>query len=124
MQVAAAAPPPPVQPPPAQSGASAREAERARALLEGRPVDAPAPASRSDEGRFIVQVGAFSDDNKVREIRQKLEGMGLRTYTQVVQTGGTRATRVRVGPFASRAEADRAAERVKGASLPAAIMSM
>lgn len=125
-QVAAATPPPPaVKPPPAQSSTTARdEAARARALLEGRPVENAAPASRTDEGRFIVQVGAFSDEAKVRQIRQQLEGLGLRTYTQVVQTGGGRATRVRVGPFASRAEADRAAARVKGANLPAAIMSM
>ncbi|RMX15195.1 SPOR domain-containing protein [Vandammella animalimorsus] len=120
-QVAVATPPPA---PAAKPAADRDEAARARALLEGKPVATTTPAGRSDEGRFIVQIGAFSDDAKVREIRQKLQGMGLRTYTQVVQTGAGRATRVRVGPFASRAEADRAAERVRGASLPAAIVSM
>lgn len=125
--VAAAVPPPPAVRPPASAATnSSAEAARARALLEGRPVETtPAPtASRSDEGRFIVQVGAFSDEAKVREIKQKLESVGLKTYTQVVQTSAGRATRVRVGPFANRADADRAAERVKGANLPAAIMSM
>ncbi|THU04031.1 SPOR domain-containing protein [Lampropedia puyangensis] len=116
-------PPPPAKPVPARS-ASSDEAARAKALLEGRPVEATTAANRSDEGRFIVQIGAFSDEAKVREIRQKLEGAGLKTYTQVIQTGSGRATRVRVGPFANRAEADRAAERVKAVSLPAAIMSM
>lgn len=123
-----AVPPPPAARPPASTGSgnSGTEAARARALLEGRPVEStPAPtASRSDEGRFIVQVGAFSDEAKVREIKQKLEAAGLKTYTQVVQTSAGRATRVRVGPFANRADADKAAERVKGANLPAAIMSM
>lgn len=125
--VAAAVPPPPAARPPASAAAnSGAEAARARALLEGRPVETtPTPtASRSDEGRFIVQIGAFSDEAKVREIKQKLESVGLKTYTQVVQTSAGRATRVRVGPFANRADADRAAERVKGANLPAAIMSM
>ncbi|THJ31481.1 SPOR domain-containing protein, partial [Lampropedia aestuarii] len=119
-------PPPAVRPPASAATNSSAEAARARALLEGRPVETtPAPtASRSDEGRFIVQVGAFSDEAKVREIKQKLESVGLKTYTQVVQTSAGRATRVRVGPFANRADADRAAERVKGANLPAAIMSM
>ncbi|RMX08006.1 SPOR domain-containing protein [Corticibacter populi] len=121
----AAKPPPPVQPPPAQPPASVRadEAARARALLEGKPVETVVP-SRSEEGRFIVQVGAFSDDAKVREVRSKLDQLGLKTYTQVVQTGAGRATRVRVGPFGSRAEANQAAERVKAANLPAAIMSL
>lgn len=121
----AAVPPPPVARAPASAAqTNTAEAARARALLEGRPVESTPTASRSDEGRFIVQVGAFSDDAKVREIKRKLEAAGLKTYTQVVQTSAGRATRVRVGPFANRADADRAAERVKGANLPAAIMSM
>ncbi|MDO4705369.1 MAG: SPOR domain-containing protein [Comamonadaceae bacterium] len=117
---APAAKAPAIQPPPRP--AAKDESARARALLEGRQVDTP--ANRSDQGRFIVQIGAFSDDAKVREVRQKLESLGLRTYTQVVQSGGSRATRVRVGPFANRAEADRAASRVKSANLPAAILSL
>lgn len=117
---APAAKAPAIQPPPRP--AAKDESARARALLEGRQVDTP--SSRSDQGRFIVQIGAFSDDAKVREVRQKLESLGLRTYTQVVQSGGGRATRVRVGPFANRAEADRAANRVKSANLPAAILSL
>lgn len=117
---APAAKAPAIQPPPRP--AAKDESARARALLEGRQVDTP--ANRSDQGRFIVQIGAFSDDAKVREVRQKLESLGLRTYTQVVQSGGSRATRVRVGPFANRAEADRAANRVKSANLPAAILSL
>lgn len=122
---AAVVPPPPVARPPVSTVESKNaEAARARALLEGRPVESTPAASRSDEGRFIVQVGAFSDEAKVREIKQKLESVGLKTYTQVVQTSTGRATRVRVGPFANRAEADRAADRVKAANLPAAIMSM
>lgn len=111
---AATQPPPPVKPPP-KTNAERDDAARARALLEGRS-EAPT--------RFIVQVGAFSDDAKVREVRQKIEGLGLRTYIQVVETGGNRATRVRVGPFTDRGEADRAANRIKGASMPAAILSL
>ena len=71
-----------------------------------------------------MQVGAFAEAAKAREVRQKLERAGLKTYTSVVKTGEGERTRVRVGPFASRAEADQAAGKVKGLSLPAAVLGL
>ena len=99
------------------------EAARARALLEGRTVVAAAPAAQED-GRFIVQIGAFADADKAREVRQKLERSGFKTYTQTVDTKDGKRTRVRVGPFAGRAEADKAASRIRGLDLPASILTL
>lgn len=82
------------------------------------------PAASEDAGRFVVQVGAFADTAKAQEVRQKLERAGIKTYTHVAKTAEGERTRVRVGPFTSRAEADRAAGRVKGLSLPAAILTL
>ena len=96
------------------------EAARARALLEGR-APAAAEASSSSE-RVVVQVGAFGDADKAREVRAKLEGAGLKAFTQTVSTKDGQRTRVRVGPFNSRAEADKAAARVKGLGLPASVI--
>lgn len=96
------------------------EAERARALLEGRspaPAAAPAPSQR-----FIVQVGAFADSTKVDEVRTKLRGQGIATFTQTVQTRDGARIRVRVGPFNTRAEAEAAAARVSGAGFGASVM--
>ena len=108
----AALPAPP--PKPADDGA------RARALLDGQSgVAASAPASR-----VVVQVGAYADATKLAEARQKLEALGLKTYTQVVDADGAKRTRVRVGPFANRAEADKAAARIKAAGLPVAILTL
>jgi DedD protein len=42
----------------------------------------------------------------------------------VAKTPDGERTRVRVGPFASRAEADKAAGKIKGLSLPAAVLSL
>lgn len=104
------------------------EAARARALLEGRapppPTPAPAPTGAGQEGRFIVQVGAFADVEKAREARQKVERAGLKTYTQVVQTADGKRIRVRVGPLPNRAEAEKAAARIRAADLPAAILTL
>ena len=54
----------------------------------------PAP---KDGGRFVVQVGAFSDSAAARETRQKVEKLGLKTYTQVAETSQGNRIRVRVG---------------------------
>jgi DedD protein len=88
---------------------------RARALLEGGPAAPAAP-------RFVVQVGAYSDPGALRQARQRVERLGLQTYTQVVETAAGQRTRVRVGPYASREQADAAAAKVKAAGLPAAIL--
>ena len=91
---------------------------RAKALLEGKDVAA------AGESRFIVQVGAFADAAKAREARQKLERAGLKTYAQVVDTKDGQRTRVRVGPFTNKAEADKAAAKIKGLELSASILTL
>ncbi|MDO8373857.1 MAG: SPOR domain-containing protein [Polaromonas sp.] len=103
------------------------EGARAKALLDGK-VLAPAPAAKAapaeTEGRLVVQVGAFADADKAREVRQKLEKAGLRTYTQVADTKDGKRIRVRVGPFASKADADKAASKIKSLDLPAAVLTL
>lgn len=115
-------PEPKAKPEPPKAAPHNDEAARARALLEGRPM-APA-AAPAQEGRFIVQIGAFADADKAREVRQKLERTGFKTYTQVVDTKDGKRTRVRVGPFQGRSEADKAAARIKALDLPASILTL
>lgn len=94
---------------------------KAQALLEGKYADKPAAAGAS---RFVVQVGAFSDGAKAHEARIKLEKAGLKTYTQVVQSKEGKRIRVRIGPFETKAEADKAAEKIRKLDLPAAILEL
>ncbi|MFN0186119.1 MAG: SPOR domain-containing protein [Aquabacterium sp.] len=103
----------------AASAPTPADAERARALLEGRDAASAAPS-----GRFVVQVGAFTDEAALREARQKVERLGLKSYTQVVVVEGVRRTRVRVGPFAGRDEADRTAAKVKATGMAAHVLTL
>ena len=110
---------------------AAGESERARALLEGRAptpastvAAAPAKAEANKQGRFIVQVGAFADTSKANEVRSKLERAGLKTYTHVIDTKDGKRTRVRVGPYEQRSEADTAAGRIKGLGLAASVLTL
>jgi DedD protein len=92
---------------------------RARALLEAKPATAAA-----DAGRFVVQVGAFADAGAARETRLKVEKLGLKTYTQVAATSAGNRIRVRVGPFGTRDEADRAMAKAKNAGLTAVVLTL
>jgi DedD protein len=106
------------------AAAKAQEAARAKALLEGKPADAPSSASTATGERFIVQFGSFAEEGKAREVRQKVEKAGLKTYAQVAETSEGKRHRVRVGPFPTRAEAEKAANKIKSLDLPASILTL
>ncbi len=99
---------------------SSDDGTRAKALLEGKPEAKAADGA----GRFIVQVGAFAEVSAARETRLKVEKLGLKTYTQVVETDAGKRIRVRVGPFPSRDEADKAAAKIKAAGLGSAVLTL
>ena len=101
----------------------ADDGARAKALLDGQAAGTTA-SSAPTEGRMVVQVGAFADADKAKEVRQKLEKAGLKTYTQVAETKDGKRIRVRVGPFATKAEADNAASKIKTLDLPASILTL
>lgn len=83
------------------------------------------PSDSKDTGaRFVVQVGAFSDEAKVREVRAKVEKEGIKTYTNIAQTKEGARTRVRVGPFTSRDEADKVARKIKQLQLQPQVLTL
>lgn len=118
----AVAPTPPAAPEP-KPAQRPDDSARARALLEGRAAE-PVASANAEDARFIVQVGAFADAEKAREARTKVERAGLKTYTQVVDTKDGKRTRVRVGPFTNRTEADKAAARIKALELSASVLTL
>jgi DedD protein len=87
-----------------------------------KPLAASGPAAES--GRYVIQAGAYGEASKLREARAKIEKLGLKTYTQVVDTDQGARTRVRVGPYATRAEAEAVAAKVKRSGLPAAVLAL
>lgn len=84
--------------------ATGRTAEVSRAAAAA---DAQKPAQR-----FVVQLAAWKSLTQAREVGRKVEALGLRAHYQTMETGEGRRFRVRVGPFATRAEAERAQRRV------------
>lgn len=106
----------------AKEDAKAKEEARARAALKGETGKA---AAKVEEGtRYIVQVGAFSENDAARTARLKVEKLGITTYTQVVDTPAGKKIRVRVGPFTSKAEADKALDKLKKAGLGGNLLTL
>jgi DedD protein len=98
---------------------AAKDAAKVKALLDGKDASASSEATRS-----VVQVGAYADLAKAKEARNKLEQAGIKTYTQEVETKEGKRIRVRVGPFASKEEADKAAEKIRKLNLSATVLKL
>ena len=98
----------------------------APAVTRNDPAQTAASQAKPDAGdaRFVVQVGAFADQSSVSSVRSKLERAGLKTYAQTVDTPDGKRTRVRLGPFTSQAEADKAAAKAKALGLPTRILTL
>lgn len=118
----------PVEKPADKPPVRSDDGAKAQALLEGKDTvqkpAASAAASAAATGRFIVQVGAFSDAAKAQESRVKLERAGMKTYTQVVNPPEGKRIRVRVGPFGSKGDADKAADKIRKLDLPASVLEL
>lgn len=107
-----------------ESKAVAAESKTAATESNPREQATPASAAASDArgGRFVVQVGAYTDPNTLRDVRAKVEKLGLKTYTQTIETDAGKRTRVRVGPYVTRDEADSASAKLKAAGLPGNVL--
>jgi DedD protein len=98
------------------------ESDRAKALLEG---SSSAKAEGPKEaGRFVVQVGAFAENDAARTTRLKVEKLGLKTYVQVAETPAGKRIRVRVGPYVSKEEAEQAKTKLTAGGFPAVLLTL
>jgi DedD protein len=105
--------------PKSENNTDAKEAAKAKALLDGK--EAP---NSGDAVRSVVQVGAYADLAKAKEVRAKLESAGFKTYTQEIDTKDGKRIRVRVGPFATKEEADKTAEKIRKLNLQTSVLKL
>ena len=98
-------------------------------VSSSKPQATPSKSTSSDsssvqkEDRYIIQVGAYTDEQKVRDIREKLEKAGLHTYTQVVEKDGKKI-RIRIGPFSSKEDANRQLQKVRSLNLQPNLLTL
>ena len=87
------------------------DAQRARDILEGKATTPAAKASA--DGKFFVQAAAPRSESAASELAARLKKSGLPAFTERVQASDGTRWRVRVGPYATRAEAERARTRLR-----------
>lgn len=92
------------------------KALEAQADVEKKPLEAALTGEQ-----FMVPVGAYVDPAGVIE---KLKGAKIPYYTEPIATKNGSVTRVRAGPFASRAAAEKVLQELQGLGLkPGSIAS-
>ena len=103
----------------AKPAAESKQAQDARALaiLEGKTAKPPGASNVAAESgqKFVLQVAALSDQAKVSELRERLKQAGINSYTQKAPSG--EVTRVRVGPFSSKEEAEKVRAKLQSMGL-------
>lgn len=87
------------------------EPQRAAAILEGKAVEA-APANNGS-GQYVILIGAFSNPANVKQLQSKISELGVKVYTESLNSPEGRKTRVRAGPFPNREAADKALGKMK-----------
>lgn len=113
-----ALPPEPAKPAPKPAATEAKPV--ATTTAETKPVPPPAvkpaaPAPKPAETAkpaasgtgFAVQLGAFSNAADANALRDRARGAGFSAFVEQVRTDKGTLSRVRIGPVASRADADR-----------------
>lgn len=86
------------------------EAKRAAAILAGAHAGEAAAGKGSDH---VILIGAFANEGNVRNLKAKLGELGIRVFTEPLDSPQGRKIRVRAGPFSSREAAEAAHEKMK-----------
>lgn len=100
------------------------------AILEGRAEAEPAKAAAKEQsqpaagnGNVVIQLAALSDPAKAEALKSRLSALGVTAHFSKVETSKGNVTRVRVGPFGSRAEAESVLKKLSSAGVTGIIVS-
>lgn len=106
-------PPAPVLAPPAPA------VQTPRVAAPVRPAARPTPRPTYV---WVLQAGAFAEEDNAQKALARVQMLGLDAGAESYDTATGRLTRVRVGPFERRAQADQAAERIRALDLPVLVL--
>lgn len=118
----------PVEKPTAKTPSKDATKDQPKAQVKSdKPADKPADKSSDKDKaptRYVVQFGAFADVNTAHEARMKVERLGIKTYAQQVDTPAGKRIRVRMGPYADKAEAEKTLATLRKSGLSGAVLSL
>ena len=83
-----------------------------RPSTAGKPSEAT-PARSGAGGQAVILIGAFANPENAKQLQGKINGAGVSTYTEILDTPDGKKTRVRAGPFPNREAAEKALDKLK-----------
>jgi cell division septation protein DedD len=112
--------------------ASAPRAPSSAAKAEPAPLPSAAAPARSASlplaeppesvaGAYYVNVGLFAVPSNAQKAQEKLRGAGVKVQVHELQMKNGLRTRVRAGPYATRAQAQAAADAIRALGLDAVL---
>lgn len=112
--------------------ADAKPADKVAAKPADKPAEKPADkaadkpaqaeAKPSGSGKYVIQVGAFSSEDKAKNWVAKLKAAKVPAYIEKKTLADGERVLLRAGPFSDRGAADAAEKRVRAAGLTARIV--
>jgi cell division septation protein DedD len=70
---------------------------------------------------FYINVGLFAEPSNGTKVYMQLEATGLPVFSDTVQSKKVPLTRVRVGPFSTRSQANAAVKKIRSLRLDAVV---
>ncbi|HEY8521619.1 MAG TPA: SPOR domain-containing protein [Gammaproteobacteria bacterium] len=97
------------------------EAEPQKPAADSGPASAAARPAAS--GEWMVQLGSFSEEENAKRLAERVRTFGYRPDISNVRTGGRSMYRVRVGPHATRGQAEAAASSLSAHGFVAQVVA-
>jgi DedD protein len=123
-------PVPEVKPAPEPAKTVKPNAEASDKPVPNKTAESKAPAeedkspAKEKARKYLLQVAAVNSKTKADDLKSRLKESGIKAYSEKVSTKDGDRFRVRVGPFASREEAEKMQARVKKMGLSGSVQSM
>lgn len=95
----------------AEKAKAEAEAKRAAALLGAGKPEAAKPAAAA--GQHVILIGAFANPGNVKVLQAKLNEIGVKSFTENLDSPQGAKTRVRAGPFPNKEAAEKALDKMK-----------
>jgi DedD protein len=119
--VVARADPPPAPVPSAAERPAATPPPKPAAMPPAAPV---APVARTAaKGDWVVQLGSFGEEANAKRLAQRVNAFGYKPDVSNHRSSGRAMYRVRVGPYAARAQADATASALSAHGLVAQVVA-
>ena len=88
------------------------------------PAEGDKSQGKEKARKYLLQVAAVNSKSKADDLKGRLKESGIKAYSEKISTKDGDRFRVRVGPFASREEAEKMQARVKKMGLNGSVQSM